>query len=60
LGQGEGFTITGIELVSKATVAGLEDAKFQEIAAETKKNCPCPRRWRVPPSHSRPVSPAEW
>jgi len=38
--QGEGFTITGIELVSKATVAGLEDAKFQEIAAETKKNCP--------------------
>jgi len=38
--QGEGITITGIELVSKATVAGLEDAKFQEIAAETKKNCP--------------------
>lgn len=38
--QGEGFTITGIELVSKATVAGVEEARFQEIAAETKKNCP--------------------
>ena len=35
-----GFTITGIELVTKAVVPGADDAKFQEIAEETKKGCP--------------------
>jgi lipoyl-dependent peroxiredoxin len=38
--QGEGFAITGIELTTKATVAGVDDAKFQSIAEETKKGCP--------------------
>jgi lipoyl-dependent peroxiredoxin len=35
-----GFTITGIELVTKAVVPGADGAKFQEIAEETKKGCP--------------------
>ena len=38
--QGEGFAITGITLTTEANVPGLDDAKFQGIAAETKKNCP--------------------
>jgi osmotically inducible protein OsmC len=37
---GEGFSITGIELVTKATVSGVDDARFQNIAEETKKTCP--------------------
>ncbi|HVU51007.1 MAG TPA: OsmC family peroxiredoxin [Polyangia bacterium] len=35
-----GFTITGIELVTKASVPGGDAAKFQQIAEETKKGCP--------------------
>jgi osmotically inducible protein OsmC len=35
-----GFTITGIELVTKANVPGADAAKFQQIAEETKKGCP--------------------
>ncbi len=38
--QGAGFAITGIVLTSTANVAGVDAAKFQEIAEETKKNCP--------------------
>lgn len=37
---GDGFAITGIALTTKVTVAGVDDAKFQAIAEETKKNCP--------------------
>ena len=35
-----GFTITGIDLVTKAVVPGVEAAKFQQIAEDTKKGCP--------------------
>jgi osmotically inducible protein OsmC len=35
-----GFTITGIDLVTKANVPGGDAAKFQQIAEETKKGCP--------------------
>ena len=35
-----GFTITTIDLVTKAVVPGADDAKFQPIAEETKKGCP--------------------
>ena len=35
-----GFSIPRIELVTKATVAGIEDAEFQEIATATSKACP--------------------
>jgi osmotically inducible protein OsmC len=38
--QGEGFAITGIELTTQASVPGIEAAKFQAIAEQTKKNCP--------------------
>ena len=38
--QGEGFAITGIELTTEATVPGVDAAKFQSIAEETKKGCP--------------------
>lgn len=38
--QGPGFAITEIALTTKATVSGVDDAKFQAIAEETKKNCP--------------------
>lgn len=36
----DGFVIPKIELVTKATVAGIEDAAFQEIATATSKACP--------------------
>ena len=35
-----GFGITSIKLDVKATVPGIDDAKFQEIAAATKTGCP--------------------
>ena len=38
--DGEGFTITSIALTTEVQAAGLDDAKFQEIAAATKKACP--------------------
>jgi osmotically inducible protein OsmC len=38
--QGEGFAITGIALTTTATVPGVDDARFQSIAEETKKGCP--------------------
>lgn len=38
--QGEGFAITTIDLSTEVTVAGVDDAKFQQLAEETKKNCP--------------------
>lgn len=38
--DGEGFTITAIELTTEAEVPGLDAAKFKAIAEETKKGCP--------------------
>jgi osmotically inducible protein OsmC len=38
--DGAGFSITSIELATEATVPGLDAAKFQTIAEETKKGCP--------------------
>jgi len=37
---GDGFVITTIDLHCEAKVGGVDDAKFQEIAAATKKGCP--------------------
>ena len=37
---GEGFKITTMNLTVKAVVPGIEDAKFQAIAAATKEACP--------------------
>ena len=38
--QGEDFVIDRIALTLQATVPGIDDAKFQEIAAAAKLNCP--------------------
>jgi osmotically inducible protein OsmC len=38
--QEAGFAIDKIHLVTKATVPGIDDAKFQETAEAAKKNCP--------------------
>jgi lipoyl-dependent peroxiredoxin len=35
-----GFRITSIHLTTKASVPGIDNAKFQEIAETAKKNCP--------------------
>lgn len=35
-----GFTISKIDLKTEAKVEGIEDGKFQEIAANVKKTCP--------------------
>jgi lipoyl-dependent peroxiredoxin len=38
--QGDGFAITTINLQTNAKVPGIEAAKFETIAQETKKQCP--------------------
>jgi osmotically inducible protein OsmC len=38
--QGEGFVIDRIALTMQATVPGIDNAKFQEIAAAAKRECP--------------------
>jgi osmotically inducible protein OsmC len=38
--QGEGFIIDRIVLTMEATVPGVDDMKFQEIAAAAKRDCP--------------------
>jgi osmotically inducible protein OsmC len=38
--HGEGFKITRMSLTTRATVPGIDDAKFQSIAAATKEGCP--------------------
>jgi osmotically inducible protein OsmC len=35
-----GFTITTIDLTTKAVLPGADAAKFQQVAEETKKGCP--------------------
>lgn len=35
-----GFRITTIDLETEADVPGMDEAKFQEAAEQTKKNCP--------------------
>lgn len=36
----EGFAITGIQLVTRADVPGIDDADFQKIAEQAKAGCP--------------------
>lgn len=38
--EGEGFKIDRIALTLQATVPGLDEAKFRELAEGAKKNCP--------------------
>jgi osmotically inducible protein OsmC len=37
---GEAFRITTIDLEAEADVPGIDDARFQEVAEQTKRNCP--------------------
>jgi osmotically inducible protein OsmC len=41
--DGDGFTITRIELHTEVSVPGLDDAEFQEIANTAKEKCPVSR-----------------
>ena len=41
--QGDGFTITRIDISTEASVDGIDDATFQRLAAETSKACPVSR-----------------
>ena len=38
--DGDGFTVTRSDLVLKASVPGIEPAKFEELAQAAKANCP--------------------
>lgn len=38
--QGEGFVIDQIALTLKASIPGIEEAQFQEIAIAAKRDCP--------------------
>lgn len=38
--QGDGFTVTRSDLVTRARVPGIDDEAFQTIAADAKANCP--------------------
>ena len=38
--DGDGFSVTKSALSTKAKVPGLEKAKFEELAADAKANCP--------------------
>jgi osmotically inducible protein OsmC len=38
--QGEGFVIDRIALTMHAKVPGIDEAKFQELAAAAKNDCP--------------------
>ena len=38
--QGDGFTITTINLTTEVVAANIDAAKFQEVALATKKGCP--------------------
>ena len=38
-----GFSVTRIELVTRARVAGIDDATFQVIAEQAKETCPVSR-----------------
>jgi osmotically inducible protein OsmC len=38
--EGDGFTITRSDLILTASVAGIDEARFREIAADAKANCP--------------------
>ncbi|WP_428420317.1 OsmC family protein [Methylibium sp.] len=48
--QGEGFVIDRIALRLEATVAGVDDAMFQQLAQSAKENCPLSKALASVPS----------
>jgi lipoyl-dependent peroxiredoxin len=47
--QGAGFAITGIKLTVRATVPGIDAAKFKQIADATKEGCPVSKALKAVP-----------
>ena len=47
--QAEGFAITKIELATDATVPGIDNAKFQELANKAKEGCPVSKALKATP-----------
>ena len=47
-----GFSITAIELETEAEVEGIDEARFQELALQTKDACPVSRALAAVPSIS--------
>ena len=47
--QGAGFVITGIKLVVRATVPGIDAAKFKAAAEKTKETCPVSQALKAVP-----------
>lgn len=41
--QGEGFSITRIDLITEGEVPGIDDAEFVRFAQDAKANCPVSR-----------------
>jgi lipoyl-dependent peroxiredoxin len=52
---GEGFQITRIDLDTEASIPGIDDAKFQEIAKGAKENCPVSKALASTPIHLQAV-----
>ena len=45
--QPDGFAITKIHLTLKAKIPGVDDAKFQELAAKAKAGCPVSKLFKA-------------
>ena len=47
--QAEGFAITKIELSTEATVPGIDEAKFKDLANKAKDGCPVSKALKATP-----------
>ena len=45
---GEGFSIVGIDLVTRGQVPGADEATFKRLAKDAKENCIVSRALKVP------------
>jgi osmotically inducible protein OsmC len=43
----DGFTITAVQLTLKAKIPGVDDAKFQDLAAKAKAGCPVSKLFKA-------------
>lgn len=48
--DGEGFTVTSIELTTEVSASGIDAEKFQGVAEATKKACPISKALAAVPS----------
>ena len=44
----DGFAITAIHLTLRASIPGVDDAKFQELADKAKAGCPVSKLMKAP------------